>query len=75
MPFDVEEKKYPNGDSYFEIRVGKEIVGTAIEVSDGYLAQGRKKPVSSLKEAGKQCLDKRMNDCMKEHAHLQILFQ
>lgn len=73
--FSFEKKQYPSGDEFYELRVGGVVIGGADPVDGGYLAFGRKKPVSSLKEAGKQCLDAKMNACMKEHAKLQRLLQ
>ena len=65
--FNYKSKEYPNGENYYELFVGKTRIGIVDLTENKYLAQGRRKPVVSLKEAGKQLLDSHMNNCMKEH--------
>lgn len=55
------ERTHPNGDKYIELKVHNQVIGSAREVEGGYLATGRKKPVATLKEAAKQCLDKQIS--------------
>lgn len=70
MPFEKERLQYPNGSYYIMMTIGKDIIGTAAEVPEGWLVPGRRKPVDSLEDAAKQCLDRRMNACMAEHERL-----
>lgn len=55
------ERTSPNGEKYLELKVHNQIIGSARKVDDGYLVPGRKKPVATLKDAAKQCLDKQIS--------------
>ncbi len=68
-----ELKTHPNGTEYYELRMGRTRIGFADIVDGGFLAQGRGKPVATLKEAAKQMLDSKMNVCMVEHENLRKL--
>ncbi len=68
-------KKYPNGDEYYDLYVGKKQIGHAEICGEGFLAQGRRKPVATLKDCAKQLIDSKMNLCMKEHEHYRKLLQ
>ncbi len=71
--FTFEARVYPNDTDYLELLVNGNPIGSAVRVEGGYLARWRKKPVKTLKEAAKQCLDSKMNDLMKEHERLRKL--
>lgn len=73
--FSYTKKTYPNGNVYLEMKIGTTIIGCADITEDGYVAFGRRKPVKTLKEAAKQCLDSKMNDCVKEHTKWHRLLQ
>ena len=76
MILTCEEMRFPNGDPYLELWVGKEKIGIVTKTENGgLLAHGRRKPVATFKEAAKQLLDSKMNNCMKEHAKWHRLLQ
>lgn len=75
MTLAVLEKLYPNGTPYLELSVSKIVIGSVTRVDGGYLIPNKRKPVASLDEAAKQCLDNKMNACMKEHAMWSKLLQ
>lgn len=68
-------KKYPSGTEYYDLFVGKVQIGHATLEGEGFLAQGRRKPVATLYDCAKQLLDSKMNACMKEHAVCQKLLR
>lgn len=55
------ELTYPNGSKYLQLAVHTHPIGAVTVVDGGYLTQGRRKPVKTLEEAAKQCLDASMN--------------
>ena len=71
MGFTAELKTYPSGAEYYEMRIGKDLIGYAQIVDGGFLAPNRRKPVATLKEAAKQALNTNMNVCMAEHDRLR----
>ena len=73
MSFSAKKKTYPNNDKYYELNVNGQIVGLATEVDGGYLAQRRRKPVPSLKDAARQCIESRMSDCLKKYKRWEAL--
>lgn len=75
MALTTTEKKYPNGSPYIELSVSKIVIGSVTKVEGGYLIPNKRKPVATLDEAAKLCLDNKMNACMKEHAMWNKLLQ
>lgn len=68
MAFTVQKKTFPNGDHYLELSVGDTRLGMVTEVEGGYLASGRKKPVATLDQAAKQCIQRKINAAKRELA-------
>jgi len=67
------ECKYPNGSSYVELWVHNRCIGSAIDVPGGWLVTGRRKPVPTLREAAKQCLDKRISELHNEIGKCRVM--
>jgi len=62
----TEEGTYPNGTKYLNLIVHNQVIGTATKVEGGYLTFGRRKPVATLQEAAKQCIDSKMSQHRNE---------
>lgn len=54
-------------EPHYRLMYGDDFLGMVEKVDDGYIVNGKRKPVPTLKEAAKQMLDKRMNKCLAEH--------
>ncbi len=64
-PIIAKKKMYPNGEYYYLLEIGDQIIGTAIDSDGGYLAHSRRKVVPTLRDAAIQCIQSKINQCSK----------
>jgi hypothetical protein len=65
--------KWPNGSETFELRVHNRRIGHAAKVAGGWLVDGKRKPVETIEQAAKQCLDKAISQHSNEIQKLRAM--
>lgn len=66
MPLRIEEKALPNGDPYGEFYVGKQLIGRAYKLEDGWRVFQKRKTMPTPEMAAKVMLDDKLNALKKE---------
>ena len=69
----AKKMKWPNGDAAVELRVHNKTIGHATKVEGGWLVPGKRKPVATVEEAAKQCLDTAISQHSNEIAKLRSM--
>ena len=75
----VKTKKLPSGADAVELFVHNKKVGLVIKVDGGWLVPNRRKPVATVEQAAKQCLEtaigKHSNEIQKLRSILAAVLQ
>jgi len=62
MPLRIEERQHPNGTTYGVFFIGKEEIGRADKVFDGWILQRKRKVQPTAEKAAKAMLDSKLNE-------------
>jgi len=69
----LESREWPNSPGTFELQVHNQRIGLANKVGDKWLVFGKRKPVATLEEAAKQCIDRMMSQHNNEIIKLRSM--
>lgn len=69
----VERDTYPNGNIWYKIKSQFRMIGSYKPVDDGFLVNGKRKPVKTEDEAVRQILSKRLQELEREQQYLKEL--
>ena len=65
----------PDGSEMIELFVNNHKIGNVSKCTDGYLAQGKRKPVATMAHAAEQLLNIAINRNMHEYYNMQKMLQ
>jgi len=69
----LEAKEWPHSPGMYELHVHNKRIGHAQKLEGGWLVFNKRKPVATLEEAAKQCLDKAMSRHRNEIEKLRAM--
>ena len=69
----LEAKEWPNSPGTFELRVHNQRIGHATKVGDEWLVFNKRKPVATMEDAAKQCIDKQISQHSNEIQKLRAM--
>ena len=69
----IEQATYPDGTIWYKVKPSFRMIGSYEPVDDGFLVNGKRKPVKTEDEAVRQILSKQIQDLERECNHLKEL--